>query len=258
MGVTVDALKESAKQAIIAKFGPEIGAGYGFLMFGGYGVPGLVDDAKLTAAVATANTEGVGEFPSEMAVSLVNDVAKACLTATLEHVAPEALEALGVTAETFATAAGLVVAGLLEPTPIGAEFPTNSENSGPQQSSPAPKPAPTQAPPVLPLAPNPPVPSPTRRTTGQPSTGDPPPVLEPPISTPPPIPNLPPTNPPAPPPPTPPPVIPPPPTAPPPDPPDPGPIDPDPGPVDPDPDPDPDPGPEGSSKRGPRAPERLN
>jgi hypothetical protein len=56
MSVTVDAVKELAIAAMQAKYGEEAGKAYGFLMFGGFGVPGSVERARLAAS---ANAEAM-------------------------------------------------------------------------------------------------------------------------------------------------------------------------------------------------------
>src|ERR1700744_6321559 len=105
MPVTVDALKDLATKALQAKYGDSIGKAYGFLLFGGYGVPGLADGAQLAAR---ANAEAANELTGDLALGLATDVAKATISASLEAAAADALAAAGLTAEAVAGAATLI------------------------------------------------------------------------------------------------------------------------------------------------------
>ena len=121
MPVTVDAIKELAIRGMKAKFGDSVGTAYGFLMFGGFGVPGLVDGATLVAT-ANSNSEAGNDFTMDMAVGLVTDVAKAALAKGLEFpAASTVLEFTGLTAEALASASTIVVSGLLSPSAIAPE-----------------------------------------------------------------------------------------------------------------------------------------
>ena len=82
MSVTVDALKDLATSAMVDTYGASIGNAYAFLMFGGYGVPGVVDGATL--AVKADSTAAV-DLTEDLAVSAVADSAKAGLTAFLSY-----------------------------------------------------------------------------------------------------------------------------------------------------------------------------
>jgi len=121
MPVTVDVIKELSIRGMKAKFGDSVGTAYGFLMFGGFGVPGLVDGATLVAT-ANSNSEAGNDFTMDMAVGLVTDVAKAALAKGLEFpAASTVLEFTGLTAEALASASTIVVSGLLSPSAIAPE-----------------------------------------------------------------------------------------------------------------------------------------
>jgi len=121
MPVTVDAIKDLSIRGMKAKFGDSVGTAYGFLMFGGFGVPGLVDGATLVAT-ANSNSEAGNDFTMDMAVGLVTDVAKAALAKGLEFpAASTVLEFTGLTAEALASASTIVVSGLLSPSAIAPE-----------------------------------------------------------------------------------------------------------------------------------------
>ena len=121
MPVTVDAIKDLSIRGMKAKFGDSVGTAYGFLMFGGFGVPGLVDGATLVATAKT-NSEAGNDFTMDMAVGLVTDVAKAALAKGLEFpAASTVLEFTGLTAEALASASTIVVSGLLSPSAIAPE-----------------------------------------------------------------------------------------------------------------------------------------
>src|SRR6185436_18628015 len=93
MSVSADVIKELAISAMKQKHGAALGAAYGFLMFGGIGVPGLVDGATLAAR---GNAEAANELTGDLAVSLVSDIAKAGLASILEARAAGALAAAGL------------------------------------------------------------------------------------------------------------------------------------------------------------------
>jgi hypothetical protein len=169
------------------------GEAYGFLLFGGFGVPGLVDGAMLAAAAAKANNEAGEEFTSDMALSLTMDLAKAAVASTLKNEAPALIEALGVTAETVATSALIIVTGIFQSSTIGDEWlgagrpPVAPGHAAPPAAPPAAAPAPpapaNPAPPA-PAAPGPP-PGPAHDPNRGPGAG--PPEREPPPERPGPV-----------------------------------------------------------------------
>lgn len=114
MPVSTDAVKELAIAAMKGRFGEDIGKAYGFLMFGGFGIPGAT-------LAARADAEGANDLTQDLALSLVTDSAKAGLTAALQAGAADALEAAGLTAEMVAGAATIIATGMLDSTPIGPE-----------------------------------------------------------------------------------------------------------------------------------------
>lgn len=92
--LTVDIIKEMAQKGIIAKY-PKTGKAINFLLFGGYGVPGLVGDAELVIVVLENKDKNVDtDFTQDMAVNLSSDIAKLALEKTLERFGITVLEKL--------------------------------------------------------------------------------------------------------------------------------------------------------------------
>jgi len=117
-GIAVNVLKEAAKGYLESKYGKETATAFLFLAFGGYGVPGLVDGASLSAA---ASAQAAKDLTGELAVSLLSDLIKAGLIALLEARAAGALAAMGMTAEVFATASMAGLSVVFTPSKIGVE-----------------------------------------------------------------------------------------------------------------------------------------
>ncbi|QWR77922.1 hypothetical protein [Candidatus Magnetomonas plexicatena] len=136
MSISSDMIKELAIRAMKEKTGSEdMAKAFGFLMFGGFGVPGVVDGAKLASAADKIDEAGQ-EFTEDVALSLVSDVAKATLAESLEAAALTVLEEAGITAEAVASMSVLIVTGLLDSTPIAPE----------PEPTPEPEPEPTPTP----------------------------------------------------------------------------------------------------------------
>ena len=185
MSFTGDAVKElvveSMKTEMIAAYGAELGgqyaAAYSFLMFGGFGVPGLVDGAALATR---ANAEAVNELTEDLAMSLVKDLARMGLTELLEASVADSLLVAGLVPATVAAVAVLLVSGLLESTSIGAEPPIpptlNPPTPGPP-IVPTPDPGPPDPEPPDPEPPDPGPPDPGQPDPGQPDPGLPDPGL---------------------------------------------------------------------------------
>jgi len=181
MPVTVDAIKKLAISAIALKYGNELANAYGLLMFGGFGVPGLVDGATLAAQ---ANADAAMDLTQDLALSLVTNAGEVGLRMILQQTAANALTAAGVSAEAVASMATLIVTGVFTPTPIASEpgppssatLPTTTTTpTGPPSAPPrgdrppaTPPSAPSPAAPA-PASPQPTAPAPAPPPENQPS-----------------------------------------------------------------------------------------
>jgi hypothetical protein len=166
MSAQYEALKALAEKGLEAKYGAALGKAYSIALFGGYGMPGMVDGAKLVAAAD--NREKAGEeFTEDMVMGLATDVAKDCFTAALEAGAADALEAAGVTAESVASTAFAGLGVLLSSEEIGPEPPI------PDPQPPAPEPIDPEPPAPAPPEPEPPEPEPPEPEPPEPEPPEP-------------------------------------------------------------------------------------
>jgi CRP-like cAMP-binding protein len=118
MSVSNDVIKDLTISAMQEKYGIPFGKAYGLLMFGGFGIPGLIDAAALAAS---ANAHIAENLTEDLAIELVSDAAKAGLQSSLEATASPALEAAGLSAEVVARAANFIITGIFTPSPVAPD-----------------------------------------------------------------------------------------------------------------------------------------
>ena len=121
--LSIEAFKKIAEEGLKLKYGEQKGRAIYFLLFGGFGVPGLIDDASLAAeAVLSINPKEVGEkFTAEAATSFVTELAAALLKNCLIE--------LKILPEVFVEAAGMFITILALPSDTGdSTLPTSIRN----------------------------------------------------------------------------------------------------------------------------------
>lgn len=212
------AFKSIATEGLVAAYGEQKGNAIGFLLFGGYGVPGLLDDTELVVeAIGADDPNKVAEkFARDAAAALAQDLAKLVLQ--------EGLKKAGIAVTTFAEVSASFFAVLLQPVALGnGELPADLRKAmqnrtgiqphigglPPLPDTPAPlppRPAPAPQPPIPSPTPRPPAPSPAPdapdvpdRPFPRPRPTPPTPPVPTPAPNPEPAPKGPPPSPPAPP-----------------------------------------------------------
>jgi hypothetical protein len=92
--LTAEVIKELAQKGILAKY-PITGAAINFLLFGGFGIPGMIDNTVLVKEALKNNDKKLGEkFTQEMATNLVEDLAGMATTKALEKMGISIVEKL--------------------------------------------------------------------------------------------------------------------------------------------------------------------
>ncbi|HVI44587.1 MAG TPA: hypothetical protein VM802_06945 [Chitinophaga sp.] len=81
--LTIDILKSLAREGIKARY-PKTGEAIAFLLFGGFGVPGIIDDAQLVNKALEKNKDAGNEFTQDMMAGLAADLAELAITEALK------------------------------------------------------------------------------------------------------------------------------------------------------------------------------
>jgi hypothetical protein len=111
MSIDVEEIKELAIKEVGKRVHSEnLAKAFRLLMFGGFGVTGLVDVALLAKR---ANAKTVSDLTEDTAVDFILEVAKQSLAASLELKAAGAIDAAGITSADVARMSRFIATGLL-------------------------------------------------------------------------------------------------------------------------------------------------
>lgn len=133
---TIDAIKQGAQRAIRAAFPEKAAMAMNLLLFGGFGITGLIDNGQIAAAAFQGNVVTPEDATDLMAMSLVTTATEGVLKALLVKAGIVALEG----GEDAAGLAGMIVIGVFKVTPLAGPqldqtHPAGGLITSPQQGS---------------------------------------------------------------------------------------------------------------------------